>query len=134
MTRMQLDELPERFRGVVYGMVYATDEEIKNKQDMKKMKNGHKMLLFDISKDSYLSFTAMVRNRSKSRTVEVKSEMGGKLSDGYYNTLYFTVKGTFAGIPGANYLTFVTAQRIKSKKSGDVISDYTYPNKRTMGL
>lgn len=135
MTKMQLDELFDRFRGPVYGMVYATDEEIKGKQDMKKMKNGHKMILAG-NEEFFrgICFTDMVRNRSKSRTVEIKSEMGGKLSDGYYNTLYFTVKGTFAGIPGANYLTFVTAQRIKSKKSGNVISDYTYPNKRTMGL
>lgn len=134
MVKMQLDELPERFRGPIFGMVYATDEPIKGKQDMKKLKSGHKMLLYDLSKDTHISFTAMVKYRSQARTVEVSSEMGGKMSDGYYNTLYFSVKGKFAGIPGAEYLTCVTAQRIKSKKSGDVIFDYTYPNKRTMGL
>lgn len=134
MTKMQLDELRDKFKGPIFGMAYATYEEIMGKQDMKTMKNGNKMILYDLSPDSYMSFTAMVKNRSTARTVDVRSEMGGKMSDGYYNTLYFSVKGKFAGIPGANYLTFVTAQRIKSKKSGDVVSDYTYPNKRTMGL
>ena len=133
MTKMQLDELRDRFKGPIFGIVYATDEEIMGKQDMKTMKNGNKMVLYDLS-DSHISFTAMVKNRSNARTVDVRSEMGGKMSDGYYNTIYFSIKSKFAGIPGANYLTFVTAQRIKSKKSGDVISDYTYPNNRTMGL
>ena len=133
MTKMQLDELRDRFKGSVFGIAYATDEEIMGKQDMKSLKGGNKMILYDLS-DSYISFTAMVKNRSNARTVDVRSEIGGKMSDGYYNTIYFSIKGKFAGIPGANYLTFVTAQRIKSKKSGDVISDYTYPNKRTMGL
>lgn len=132
MTKMQLDELRDKFKGPIFGIAYATDEEIMGKQDMKSLKGGNKMVLYDLS-DTY-SFTALVKNKSNIRTVDVRSEMGGKMSDGYYNTLYFSVKGKFAGIPGANYLTFVTAQRIKSKKSGDVISDYTYPNKRTMGL
>ena len=131
--KMQLDELQEKFKGPIFGMVYATDVAISGKEDMKKMKSGQKMLLYGLNSDA-ISFRGMVKNRSSARTVTVTSELGGKLSDGYYNILFFSVKGKFAGISGAEYLTFVTAQRIKSKKSGDVISDYTYPNKKTMGL
>ena len=131
--KMQLDELQEKFKGPIFGMVYATDVAISGKEDMRKMKSGQKMILYGLNNDA-LSFRGMVKNRSSARTVTVTSELGGKLSDGYYNILFFSVKGKFAGIPGAEYLAFVTAQRIKSKKSGDVISDYTYPNKKTMGL
>lgn len=135
MTKMTFDDVRKNFKGPVFGIAYATDEKITGKQDMKKMKNGQKMILYsNTDMFSGIGFLDMVKNRSQARTIEVTSEMGGKMSDGYYNTLYFSVKGTFAGIPGAEYLTFVTGQRIKSKKSGDVISDYTYPNKRTMGL
>lgn len=132
MTRMTFDEIRKKFNGPIFGMAFATDGPVEDKKDLKDLKGGTKFILW--SREMHIGFLDMVENRSQARTAEVSSYMGGTLSDGYYNTLVFSVKGKFAGIPGATHMIFVTAQRMKKRKEGYVVSDYTYPNKKTMGL
>lgn len=121
-------EAKRKFGDISFGVVYLSnkpfhfgDKALGSRKDIFWDRTGNMAPL------GYLNYIEMFGCKEVSLTIDD----GGRLSDGYYNVLTFSAKGKF---PHAQYLTFITCQRMKMMRTGPVVKDYVYPNKKTVGI